>query len=136
MPIPDPPVARAGHDAVGAVDGIAPADVLVNPVRLAIFCTVVEQRSFARAADALAMSAANVSVHIRTLERLWGCVLFDRSRRGAQLTEAGHVAHEYAATVLRETVAFRARLSDVAGGAAGTVTIGASSVQGTYILPP
>jgi len=117
------------------VDGIAPADVLVNPVRLAIFCTVVERRSFARAADALAMSAANVSVHIRTLERLWGCVLFDRGRRGAQLTEAGHVAHEYAATVLRETVAFRARLSDVAGGAAGTVTIGASSVQGTYILP-
>src|SRR5918998_5488871 len=123
------------HGRASAAEGITPEDVLVNPVRLSIFCTVVERRSFARAADALAMSAANVSVHIRTLERLWGCVLFDRRRRGAQLTEAGRIAHEYAAGVLRETTAFRARLSDLAGGEAGAVTIGASAVQGTYILP-
>src|SRR3954449_553670 len=89
-----------------AVQGIGSEDVLVNPVRLAIFCTVVEQRSFARAADALAMSAANVSVHIRTLERLWDCSLFDRRRRGAQLTEAGRLAYAYATSVLRDTVAF------------------------------
>jgi len=120
---------------LGSIEGIGPDDALVNLARLAIFCTVVDCHSFARAADALAMSVANVSVHIRTLERLWGCPLFDRRRRGAQLTEAGHAAYEYATTVLRETVALRARLSDLAGGEAGVVTLGASSVQGTYILP-
>jgi len=120
---------------LGSIEGIGPDDALVNLARLAIFCTVVDSHSFARAADTLAMSVANVSVHIRTLERLWGCQLFDRRRRGAQLTEAGHAAYEYATAVLRETVALRARLRDLAGGEAGVVTLGASSVQGTYILP-
>jgi DNA-binding transcriptional LysR family regulator len=108
---------RAPH--VGAVEGIIPADALLNPIRLAVFCTVVESRSFARAADLLAMSPANVSMHIHTLEKLWGCRLFDRSRRGAHLTEA----------------AVRAQLSDLAGGTAGNVKFGSPAVQAVYILP-
>jgi DNA-binding transcriptional LysR family regulator len=124
---------RAPH--VGAVEGIIPADAPLNPIRLAVFCTVVESRSFARAADLLAMSPANVSMHIHTLEKLWGCRLFDRSRRGAHLTEAGQTVYEYATAVLRETVAVRAQLSDLASGTAGSVKFGSPAVQAVYILP-
>ncbi|HLI27679.1 MAG TPA: LysR family transcriptional regulator [Chloroflexota bacterium] len=121
---------------VGDLEDISLADSVLNPVRLAVFCTVVERRSFNRAAEALCVTPSAVSLHVRALEALWQTPLFDRRRRGAHLTEAGKAAYEYAITVLRETANLRAHLRDLAGGNTGLVTIGATMVPGTYFLPP
>jgi DNA-binding transcriptional LysR family regulator len=64
-----------------------------------------------------------------------GSRLFDRRRRGAQLTEVGQAAYEFAVTMQREVIALRARISDLTGGQAGVVTLGATIMPGTHILP-
>jgi DNA-binding transcriptional LysR family regulator len=113
---------------------VAPQDIVVNPVRLAVFCAVVEHAGFARAAEALTLTPAAVSLHIRTLEQLWGTPLFDRKHRDGRLTEAGHAAYDFAVGMLQANAAVRARVNDLLGARAGTVTIGATSAQCTYFL--
>jgi hypothetical protein len=63
---------RSGANVrVGDYDGITLADSVLHPVRLAVFCTVVERRSFNRAAEALCVTPSAVSLHVRALEALW-----------------------------------------------------------------
>lgn len=112
-----------------------PSDIALNPVRLLVFCTVVERGSFRRAADELCLAQPTVSGHIHVLEELFGTPLFDRQRRGAQLTEAGQAVYDFAVGLRRELAALRAHLSDLAGGQAGTVALAAAPVPATYILP-
>ncbi|MBX5492762.1 MAG: LysR family transcriptional regulator [Chloroflexi bacterium] len=114
---------------------IRPSDVALNPVRLLVFCTVVERGSFRRAADELCLAQPTVSGHIHVLEELFGAPLFDRRRRGAQLTEAGRAVYDFAVSVRRELTALRAHLSDLADGQAGSVALAAAPVPATYILP-
>jgi LysR family transcriptional regulator, low CO2-responsive transcriptional regulator len=130
-----PAGAGPGLDARDRPRGMQPRDAGLNPVRLAVFCAVVERQSFRRAADELCLAQPTVSGHIRVLEETLGAPLFDRRRRGAHLTEAGHAVYDYAVGVRRELAALRAHLSDLAGGQAGVVTLGAPQVPGTYILP-
>src|SRR5215208_2548711 len=115
--------------------GVRADEVALNPVRLAIFCAVVERRSFTRAAEALGLTQSTVSNHIQTLEQVLGSRLFDRRHRGAQLTEVGQVVYEFAVTMRREVVGLRARISNLTGGRAGMVTLGATIMPGTHILP-
>jgi DNA-binding transcriptional LysR family regulator len=112
-----------------------PEDVVLNPARLAVFCCVVEHGNFTRAADELCLTQPTVSGHIQALEQAFGTTLFDRRRRGAQLTEAGRAVYDLAVTVRRELAAVRAHLSDLAAGEGGAVTLGAGLVPSTYILP-
>jgi DNA-binding transcriptional LysR family regulator len=125
-------MAPGGWPAAGSA---RPDEVVLNPVRLAVFCAVVERRGFTRAAEALALTQSTVSSHIQTLEQVLGSPLFDRGRRGGQLTEAGQAVYEFAVTMRREVVALRARLSDLSGGQAGVVTLGVTIMPGTHILP-
>ncbi len=53
-------------------------------------------RSFTRAAEELATGQPSVSNHIKQLERLLGTVLFQRQRRGVELTAAGRALMELA----------------------------------------
>jgi LysR family transcriptional regulator, low CO2-responsive transcriptional regulator len=123
-----------GTDAEG-VGRPQPADILLNPVRLAVFRTVVERRSFARAAEALSLSPSTVSGHIRVLEEVLEGELFDRQRRGAPLTEIGQCVYDFAIGVQRELVALRAQIKDLAEGRVGSVALGGAGVMATRILP-
>jgi LysR family transcriptional regulator, transcriptional activator of the cysJI operon len=116
-------------------EGVQPNDLLLNPVRLAIFRTVVERHSFTRAAEELSLAQSTVSGHIRLLESAFGSPLFDRRQRGAQFTEVGQAAYDFAIAVQRELDALRAQVRDLAGGLAGAVTLGAPVVPGTHVLP-
>jgi DNA-binding transcriptional LysR family regulator len=107
----------------------------VTPLRLAVFCTVVESRSFTRAAEQLFLTRPAVSMHVRALETALGAVLFDRRQRGARLTEAGRATYDFAVGMRRDLADLRARLADLARGQAGTVTLGAVPTPGTYVLP-
>src|SRR5258706_2004942 len=57
--------------------------------RMAVFATVVEQRSMSGAARLLAMSTSAVSQQVRQLERDHGVTLLHRSTRKLSLTVAG-----------------------------------------------
>ena len=69
---------------------------------LHVFTTVVEQRSFAAAADRLELSAPMVSKHIKALEQQLGARLLDRTTRRVSVTEAGQAYYQRSKTILEE----------------------------------
>jgi LysR family transcriptional regulator, flagellar master operon regulator len=61
----------------------------MSPELLETFLDLAETRSFARTADRLGLSQSTVSDRLKALETALGARLFDRSRAGTRLTEAG-----------------------------------------------
>jgi len=110
-------------------------DALINVLRLAIFRTVADEQNFSRAAARLAVTQPAVTGNIQALERALGTRLFDRHRRGVQLTPAGETAYAFAVTVINELAALRAQLADLAAGQGGTLALGATLHTATYLLP-
>jgi len=68
--------------------------------RMAVFATVVEQRSMSGAARLLAMSTSAVSQQVRQLERDNGVTLLHRSTRKLTLTAAGEQFYEGCASMV------------------------------------
>ena len=103
--------------------------------RLMIFCRVVDQQSFTRAAEALGLSQPTVSEHIRTLEESLGEKLVDRLGREILPTPAGKVLYKYA----REMIQLRDKavqaIGKFKGDLSGSLHVGASTIPGAYILP-
>jgi DNA-binding transcriptional LysR family regulator len=89
---------------------------------LRAFVTVAETGAVGVAATRLARTQAAVSMQLRRLEEELGQRLLDRSPRGAQLTEAGHLLLPYAHTILGAGADARRALS--AGQVSGTVRLG------------
>lgn len=89
---------------------------------LRTFVTVAETGAVGVAATRLARTQAAVSMQLRRLEEELGQRLLDRSPRGVQLTEAGHLLLPYAHTILGAGADARRALS--AGQVSGTVRLG------------
>jgi LysR family transcriptional regulator, transcriptional activator of the cysJI operon len=103
--------------------------------RLRAFAAVARAGSFSRAAKALYVSQPAVSKHVASLESELGSQLVVRARGGATLTPAGQVLADY---VLRaEALLANARRALAAGADAqiGTLSLAASGIPGTYLLP-
>lgn len=62
--------------------------------------TVVDQRSFTQAARTLGLTQPAVSAHIKRLQRMLGCDLFDRSGADLRLTAKGESIVEHARHLL------------------------------------
>jgi DNA-binding transcriptional LysR family regulator len=102
---------------------------------LATFATVARMGGMGRAARALNTVQSNVTQRVRRLEESLGVALFERSRAGARLTEAGLRLMPYAARVdalLEE--AGRAARDD--GAPRGTLTVGALETTAALRLSP
>ncbi|MFM0646698.1 LysR substrate-binding domain-containing protein [Paraburkholderia bryophila] len=89
---------------------------------LRAFVTVAETGAVGVAAARLARTQAAVSMQLKRLEEELGQRLLDRSPRGVQLTEAGHVLLPYAHTILGAGADARRALS--AGQVSGSVRLG------------
>lgn len=68
---------------------------------LRAFVAIADQRSFTRAAQAVARTQSSVSVMIKNLEGRLGFALFERSRRSVALTPRGEQLLAYARDILR-----------------------------------
>lgn len=73
----------------------------LNYHHLRYFRAIARERSLARAAEKLNLSAPALSIQLKQLEESLGHALFERRRDGLQLTEAGKVALDYAETIGR-----------------------------------
>ncbi|MFM0205418.1 LysR substrate-binding domain-containing protein [Paraburkholderia fungorum] len=89
---------------------------------LRAFVTVAETGAIGVAAVRLARTQAAVSMQLRRLEEELGRRLLDRSPRGVQLTEAGHLLLPFAHMILGAGADARRALS--AGQVSGTVRLG------------
>jgi len=109
---------------------------LIDIRRLEIFCRVVEQRSFTKAAEATLLAQPTVSEHIRLLEEALGEKLLDRLGRQVLPTPAGEILYRYARRMLRLRDEAVQALADFRGTLSGQLVIGASTIPGAYLLPP
>jgi predicted ATPase/DNA-binding transcriptional LysR family regulator len=103
--------------------------------RLRAFAAIARRGSLSRAAEELYVSQPAVSKHLASLESELDRRLVNRGREGATLTPSGEVLAEF---VLRaEALLANAGRALAAGEEAetGTLSIAASGVPGTYVLP-
>ena len=104
--------------------------------QLAVFCAVVERKSFSQAAERLGVTQPAVSLQVRSLEKRLGRTLLDRSGRRVEPTEAGLALYRGAQRML----ALEGQLMDEldageAGELHGTLEVGASTGPGSTVVP-
>jgi len=91
--------------------------------KLRYFLAVADELNYGRAADALHIAQPVLSRQITALERDLGVVLFERSKQGTRLTEAGELLREDARALLRTAGALKRR-ARIAGRAGKEFTVG------------
>lgn len=100
-----------------------------------VFLAVARAKSFRRAAEGLHLSQPALSQHVRELEADLGARLLDRVGRAVYLTDAGRVLEEHATRLFQTLTDARQAIADLQGLQGGTLTIGASTTPGIYVLP-
>jgi DNA-binding transcriptional LysR family regulator len=100
------------------------------------FVAVAQQRNFSRAAEALHVSQPALSEQIRKLEDELGAPLFERTSRGATLTDAGEAFLPHARAVLSQADQAAEAVRLIARGLAGTLTLGFIDSAALGLLPP
>lgn len=93
------------------------------------------QRSFSRAAAELYVSQPAVSKHVAALEAELGTRLVVRGRREATLTPAGELLADHVLRAEALLANARRALAAEIHGVAGTLSLAASGIPGTYLLP-
>jgi len=103
---------------------------------VAVFAKVVEQGSFARAADRLELSTSAVSRHVADLEAHLGARLLNRTTRRLSLTEAGSAFFERAVQLLADLEEAEERVAAAAVAPRGTLKLTTSISFGVRYLAP
>lgn len=109
-------------------------DTRIKFRHLVCFLEVARQRSFAKAADALAVSQPAISKTLKELEEILAASLFERGRSGVTLTAAGVDFMRYAGPCVQ---ALRDGVNVLRGGAheAGLVRVGVLSTVESLLIP-
>ncbi|MBT2643417.1 LysR family transcriptional regulator [Bacillus sp. ISL-41] len=107
----------------------------MNLKKLEAFIMVVEKNSFSEAAAALKSSQPSVSLKIKSLEDELGFELLDRGAAGVRPTPAGMLVYTAAKDIAKRWRMLEGELGEFQGTLTGTLTIGASTIPGTYLLP-
>ena len=103
--------------------------------RLQVFHAVARLLSFTKAAEVLHMTQPAVTFQIRQLEEQFDTRLFDRAHNRVSLTEAGHVAFEYAEKIFEMYSEMENAIREITGSISGSLTLGASTTISEYMLP-
>ena len=105
--------------------------------QLAALVAVVDQGSFAAAADHLGFTQSAISQQIRQLERAAGMALFDRppGPRPAELTAAGRLMLDHARAVLSRSDRMADQLDLLRRGLAGQLAVGTFQSASAELLP-
>jgi len=99
------------------------------------FLKIAELGSFTKAADELCITQPTVSKQIVDLERFLDVRLIDRTKRTVSLTRAGEIFLDYAREIMNLKKDTIEAIASFKGLKKGKITIGASTIPGTYILP-
>lgn len=103
---------------------------------LETFVQVAALGSFTKAADALSVTQPAATRQVAALEAELRTRLLERLGRRVELTDAGRSLLEYATAIVRLAREASTAVADIAAGASGRVSLGASGTAATYLLPP
>jgi DNA-binding transcriptional LysR family regulator len=102
--------------------------------QLSYFVAAVDHGSFVAAAEAVHVAQPSLSEQVRRLEHSLGVVLFVRTNRRLQLTEAGRVLLPQARRTLAAAAALTESVRHVRELSGGTVSFGTFSSAHLYLL--
>ena len=103
--------------------------------QLHIFVSVVENKSFSKASEAINLSQPTVSNHIKELEDYFQCRLLDRLGKITEPTKAGTILYQYSKELLTLREQAESALHDFLGKTKGNLFIGGSTIPSGYIIP-
>src|SRR6185436_1733015 len=102
---------------------------------LQVFLGVAKHLNYTRAGEEVNLSQPSVSVRIRQLERDLGVRLFEQLGKKVALTEAGLALVPYASRVIAAVKDARGAIEEIQGLERGSLSIGASTTPGMYLIP-
>lgn len=103
--------------------------------KLKVFCTVAETKSFSKASEIIHLTQPAVSLQIQALEEIFETKLFDRSSNTVMLTPSGEILYKYSKEILGLYAAAERAIGGITGLVKGSITVGASTTIGNYLLP-
>ena len=98
------------------------------------FLTLCSCESFTKTAELLHMTQPAVSQHIKYLEEVYGCKLFDTSNRKIKLTEQGELLKEFTTSVLSDIKHFKENIVSINTDIL-QFKFGATLSIGEYVMP-
>ena len=104
--------------------------------RYGIFCRVVEQGSFTRAAEELGYSQSAVSQNVRALEQETGVTLLSRRKDGVQLTQDGQEFYPYIQSIFQAEQALERKRQETRGLQNSRIRICTFTSVSRNLLPP
>ena len=104
--------------------------------RLKTFMEVVDRRSFSEAANHMGLTQSAVSKQIKNLEQELGVHLLRRDQISLEVTEAGSLVYQSGKKMIREWNDLHKACAAFENKLSGVLRIGASTIPGTYLLPP
>ena len=103
--------------------------------QLRSFVAVAANRSFSRAADALALTQPAISRNVTELEQVLGLQLLHRTTREVELTEAGRLLLGNVTRVLEDLDASLLEVQGLATQRKGRVKVASSPTLSAHLLP-
>ena len=103
--------------------------------QLKILKVIAKEKSFTKAAKDLYISQPAISKQIRVLEKNLDVILLEREKNKISLTENGKILLQYSERILALCEESCRALVDLKNGSRGNLTIGASEIIGTYLIP-
>ncbi len=103
--------------------------------RLEVFQAVADTGSFSRAAEKMFLTQSTVSQHIAGLEEELAVQLFDRTGRGAELTEGGRLLGQHVRRILVECADLNQAMARFRGLDDTLLTVAASNIPANYLIP-
>lgn len=107
----------------------------MNLHRLQIFMAVADTGSFSRAAEKMLLTQSTISQHIAALEAELAVELFDRTGRGAELTDGGRLLGQHVRRILIECTELNQAMARFRGLEETLLTVGASNIPANYLIP-
>lgn len=103
---------------------------------LRIFATLVETKSFSKAAKNNKITQSAVSQQARAMERTFNALLIDRSQKQFQLTREGRRVYETAKEILHHYDRLLGELQEMKKVVSGTIRVSTICSVGLHELPP
>jgi len=101
-----------------------------------IFNVVAKSQSFSKAAEKLFMTQSAVSQAIKQLESSIDMILFKRTSKGVELTEAGNILYKYTSSAMELLETGLLKVESLKTLDEGELKIGASDTISTHFLLP